>query len=320
MHFHSHSIDIVLATYNGESYISEQVSSIINMVGFEEYIGKIIICDDNSNDSTVNIIKSLVASEKLEILYNNNKHNYGPVKNFERGILHSTAEYIMLSDQDDVWDKYKLKKYIDTIASLDKDKPFLIFSDLEVVDEKLNVISPSFLAYQSIPFDWYLSLDNLLIQNTAPGCTMFFNKSLVKKALPLPPACIMHDWWLLIVAKILGEVYFIKEPLIKYRQHGKNQVGAKKLGFIKTAKSLKVSSNSAHQNLIKTIMQMNAFNTLFNNDIPQAIKIKIHAWNYCFLSKNYRIRALYTIFSKGLKKSSLVKTLGLYYLILMGNK
>ncbi|MBW5810718.1 glycosyltransferase family 2 protein [Yersinia kristensenii] len=320
MMFESPSIDIVLATYNGEKYISEQISSILNMNGFSDLIKKIIICDDNSNDRTLSIIESMVPSEKLIILKNKNKNNYGPVKNFERGILYSNAEFVMLSDQDDVWDANKLSIYLTAISSMDREKPILVFSDLEVVDAELNTLSSSFLAHQSIPPSWVSDINNILIQNAAPGCTMLFNRQLVEKALPLSENCIMHDWWLLLVAKQLGNVFFINNRLIKYRQHGKNQVGAKKNGLLQIICNFGKLKNIASKNLAKTIAQMNDFSSKFEYVLNDSTRGKILAWNQCYFGNSGLYKKIYLMKKFGLRKTSFIKTLGLYYLILFGKK
>lgn len=146
----NNSVDIVLATYNGEKYISEQITSILNMSGFNTYVNSIIICDDNSTDRTLEIIKAIVPSEKLCIIKNTTDRNLGPVSNFERGLLVSNSEYVMLSDQDDVWNNQKLLACMDAIKNCNEERPFLIFSDLEVVDRDLNLIAESF---QEVPIN-----------------------------------------------------------------------------------------------------------------------------------------------------------------------
>ncbi|MEC9650923.1 glycosyltransferase family 2 protein, partial [Escherichia marmotae] len=302
--------------YNGEKYISEQIKSILNMSGFDIYVNSIIVCDDNSTDRTLEIIKAIVPREKLCILKNATDRNLGPVKNFERGILASKSEYVMLSDQDDVWNNEKLLACMDARKKCNEEKSFLIFSDLEVVDRDLNLIAESFQEYQSIPYDWHKNINNLLIQNVAPGCTMFFNKKLISMALPLPDECIMHDWWLLLVATLHGEVYFLKDKLIKYRQHGNNQVGAKKNGLIEIAKDFYKLKQKAEKNLKETILQMNAFSEKFDENLPQNTKDKIKAWNKCFFGSD-NLFVIFSLMRKyDLRKSTLIKTVGLYYLML----
>ncbi|EPE9488029.1 glycosyltransferase family 2 protein [Yersinia proxima] len=310
------SVDIVLATYNGEEYISEQIRSILDMDGFNDVINQVIICDDNSKDRTLNIVKELIPSEKLTILTNDRGENYGPVKNFERGILSSTAEMVMLSDQDDYWEHNKLTAYLSKVSQLDRERPFLIFSDLKVVDSTLNTLSNSFLQYQSIPCDWFKNIDNLLIQNVAPGCTMLFNRKLISHALPLPENCVMHDWWLLLVAKATGDVEFIPDTYIKYRQHQRNQVGAKKNGLMNILWDFEKNKNKAKRNLFKTIKQMNSFKLNFHDVLSRSTNKKIDVWNACFLQRTNPLKKIYLLMSCNLKKSSFNKTLGLYYLVM----
>lgn len=81
----------------------------------------------------------------------------------------------------------------------------------------------------------------------------------------------------------MGKFYFLKDKLIKYRQHGNNQVGAKKNGFIEIAKDFYKLKQKAEKNLKETILQMNAFSEKFDENLPQNTKDKIKAWNKCFL-------------------------------------
>lgn len=320
MDLKSISIDIVLATYNGERYISEQIDSIMAMSGFDDVINKIIICDDRSKDGTLHIVKSKIPSEKLIILENYNNENLGVIKNFERGILCSTAEFVMLSDQDDVWNEEKLDKYVSELKKMDADNPLMIFSDLEVVDSKLKTLSKSFFDYQSTSISWGETLNNILIQNIAPGCTMLFNRQLINKAFPLPEYCVMHDWWLLLVAKQFGEVKCINEPLIKYRQHENNQVGAKRNNVIAIISDIKENIRKANKNLKRTIMQMNAFRDFYSDTISTEVLRKIEAWNYCYFGNGNIITKLCVLKKNSLKKSTMIKTIGTYFVLLWSHK
>ncbi len=67
----------------------------------------------------------------------------------------------------------------------------------------------------------------LLVQNFMTGCTMLVNRRLLDIALPIPKEALMHDWWLALCAAVFGHIGFIDKPLVKYRQHGGNEVGAK---------------------------------------------------------------------------------------------
>jgi hypothetical protein len=111
------------------------------------------------------------------------------------------------------------------------DKPLLVYSDLKVVDKDLNLIAPSFWKYQHID-PKRNKLNHLLVQNVITGCTMMINDKLKDMLITMPDDEIMHDWWLGLVGASFGELDFIKEPLVLYRQHGKNDTGAQKYGLM----------------------------------------------------------------------------------------
>ncbi|WP_283647904.1 glycosyltransferase family 2 protein [Hafnia paralvei] len=314
------SIDIVMATYNGALYVEEQLRSIIKMDGFEKYINKIIICDDRSTDKTIDIVMRTVPEEYLVILYNNEKYPFGPCKNFERGISYSKSDYVLLSDQDDFWESNKLLKLLSCVQSDNKAVPQLVFSDLKVVDKNLEVINSSFFDYQSIKLEWSHSLKNLLIQNIAPGCSMLINRTLINEAMPFPINCLMHDWWLILVCKLKGEVYSCQEPLVLYRQHGNNQVGAKSNSFLSLILSFKKNLDSSSYNLRKTIEQMTDFAKKFQSILSVDEKHYIHIWGECTNKNTSRLNRVRLAFKYRLRKSSLVKTLGLYLIIILGKK
>ncbi|GHA39821.1 glycosyltransferase family 2 protein [Photobacterium aphoticum] len=220
------NIDIVLATYNGEQFLEEQIQSIQNCVGYANRVSRLIVVDDGSTDQTKAIVERLQTDSKIE-WHLNQTGKKGAKNNFEFGLYITTAEYIMLSDQDDVWQSQRIEDSFHQISSLAQSKPALVFSDKEVVDESLNTISDSFFAFRGMATDWHTSLEQLIQQNVASGCTMMFNRALLEQALPIAEDAFMHDWWLILVARVTGEVRFIEKPLIRYRQHDFNTIGAK---------------------------------------------------------------------------------------------
>ena len=105
-------IDILMATYNGEKYIVEQIDSIINQT-YKNW--NLLIRDDNSTDRTLEIIKNYQKKDARIRILDNNKVNLGIVKNFEKLLKISESELIMFSDQDDIWKKGKIKTSENTI-------------------------------------------------------------------------------------------------------------------------------------------------------------------------------------------------------------
>jgi hypothetical protein len=142
----------------------------------------------------------------------------------------SRGDYVMFSDADDVWLPHKIAATYAEMRRLEtqwgKETPLLVHSDLSVVDSHLNLIHASFWSYSKRSPDSVKYLNRLVLQNSVTGCAVMVNRSLLGKALQMPPEAIMHDWWLALVAAALGHIGVIDEPLLLYRQHGSNVLGA----------------------------------------------------------------------------------------------
>lgn len=216
-------VDILLATYNGEKYLREQIDSILNQT-YPHF--NLIIRDDGSTDKTLEIIKSY-GDPRIKLIVNG--VNGGVVNNFSSLLQSSFAPYVLLADQDDVWESDKVERMLICAQAFDEGKPLLVHHDMQVVDSKLNVISPSFWRFSKFN-PQATTLNRLLMQNNVTGAACLINHALVEKALPIPKEALMHDHWLALIAAAFGEIIPVKETLVKYRQHGKNQLGAKKQG------------------------------------------------------------------------------------------
>lgn len=224
-------VDILLATYNGSKYLSEQIDSILEQTHRNF---RILVSDDGSSDDTLSILlryKELLG-EKLVILPNP-AVGQGVIRNFENlmraSLSDGLAPWSVFSDQDDVWLPGKIAASLKEMIRIESGDggsvPCLVHSDLTVVDANLKVLSPLFSRYQLMDPAQCTPL-SLLSVNQVTGCTMMVNRALLKMALPLPTETIMHDWWCGLISSS-GRRFFIETPLILYRQHGSNQVGAK---------------------------------------------------------------------------------------------
>lgn len=225
-------IDVLLATYNGEKYIAEQIDSILNQT-YKNI--NLIISDDCSTDNTSNILKEYAEKDE-RITLHLQENNLGVVKNIEFLLQQVSCEYFMLSDQDDVWLEEKIEKSLETIK---KEDAILVFGDLEVVDENLNTIHQSFGDFMLLnnKIYKYINTNQLnYIYNCVTGCTVIAKKDLVEKIIPLPTISkhLIHDHWIGLIASFNGKTAYIKEKYIKYRQHGNNEVGAKKISHTLT--------------------------------------------------------------------------------------
>jgi glycosyltransferase involved in cell wall biosynthesis len=210
---------IVLATYNGEKYLVDFLDS-LRAQSYQNF--DIVVSDDCSTDNTISIIESFHG--KLNISISRNQMNIGPSLNFSRAMETATGNFIAFADQDDVWQSNKLMSMVELIKALDNEQPALVFSDLEIVDEKLNTISDSFFASKKSSACRHIG--DFIISNHIPGCSMLINQPLRKLGLPVPSEFKMHDWWFAMVAAAFGTIRFLDKPMVRYRQHGGNAIGA----------------------------------------------------------------------------------------------
>ena len=229
-------IVILLSAYNGEDYLAEQLDSLLKQT-YTNFI--IIIRDDGSTDGTENIISSYVLKNHGKIFkLSGIRSNLGASSSFSMLINYAVKEkntlgisrlYVMLCDQDDIWIEEKLEIQISEMLYAEQkspDSPILIHSDLKVVDQCKSLIAESFIKYQGLEIKRN-KFTNLVISNLVTGCTTLFNEELAQMALPVPDGAIMHDWWLALTASAFGQVIFIDTPLVEYRQHANNTIGAK---------------------------------------------------------------------------------------------
>jgi hypothetical protein len=137
--------------------------------------------------------------------------------------------YMMFADQDDIWIPQKAEYEFQRLLQIERREssliPALVHSDLEVIDRHGKCIAESFIAYQGLKIDRG-NLVNLALSNLVTGCTAVINEELANKALPIPNDAIMHDWWLAVTAAAFGAREFIDQPLVRYRQHDANAIGA----------------------------------------------------------------------------------------------
>lgn len=210
-------ISIALATYNGERFLCEQLDSLYRQT-YQNI--EIIVGDDCSSDGTIKILQEY--KRKYGLYYFVNKKNLGYIKNFEIILSKCTGEYIALSDQDDVWKENKLEVLLNNIGNID-----LICSDAALINEKREIISSSLKEYQDIRVWNSNQFEHLLFDNFITGCTTLFRRNILGDIVFLSEG-IPHDWWLGILASMRAGIRYLKEPLVLYRQHESNSIGAKK--------------------------------------------------------------------------------------------
>ena len=220
-------IDILMATYNSEKYIRQQIESILNQT-YTNF--RLIISDDCSKDSTREILKEYSQKDDRIVIFYQEK-NLGYVGNFEFLLSKVQDNIYMFSDHDDVWLPTKVEKSYQKLQETNAD---LVFTDLEIVDKDLKTIYPSFNDYMKLSRKIKKFKSDYRLQylyNCITGCTLMAKKKFFDKILPLPrdSKYVIHDYWIGLVYALYGKVEYLDEQTIKYRQHGDNQVGTDKI-------------------------------------------------------------------------------------------
>lgn len=280
-------ISVAMCTFNGEKYIKEQIESIINQSCMPD---EIVICDDCSKDNTVNIIKEILDNWSGNVNLVENEKNLGYRKNFEKAISLCKGDIIFLSDQDDVWNKNKIKIMSKVLNA--SSNAILAFHDVEVVDENLNLIKKSF--WKLLRFDYQKFLQNdfrrIFEGNVVQGSACAFRKELFYYAKPFPEAAI-HDEWLGLVALAKGNIIPVNKSLAKYRQSGNNAIGAGSVSLLK--KITKLITNLHDQNiklvneLIRRQEVLNCFYTRFWRETLIICKVYKKYLDFHSLRLNY---------------------------------
>jgi glycosyltransferase involved in cell wall biosynthesis len=223
-------VDILLATYNGGKFLGKQLDSLAKQ-SYQNW--HLIIRDDGSSDQTLRLLNEFRGQHVSRVnIINDGKGSLGASQNFSELLSHSRSDYITFCDQDDVWLPHKIELSLQNVLELErahgKNTPVLVYSDLQVVDEKLNLINNSFWQHQHINPDQGQAWNRLLIDNVVTGCASMFNRSLLVVASPVPKEAILHDWWFALAASLFGVMKPINQPTILYRQHISNVRGASK--------------------------------------------------------------------------------------------
>lgn len=220
-----------MCTYQGSRHIRAQMESILAQTRLPN---EVVVCDDGSSDGTVEILRSYSLTAPFAVRITENSHTLGVAQNFEKAVCLCSGDIVVLSDQDDVWREDKLAR----IEEMFLESPEIggVFSDALVVDE--NLIPMGYTMWEHVHFTKEDqarvlrgdALDVLLKSNRVTGAALAFRLSLRDDVLPIPRLW-MHDAWIALLIAAVSKLSIIDEPLIRYRQHAENQIGARKKGI-----------------------------------------------------------------------------------------
>lgn len=303
--FETTKIAILLATYNGEKYISEQIESILKQ-SYDNW--DLYIHDDGSNDGTLEIIKKYQEKYPRKIYVLESQKVGSAKNNFFYLMRNVKAPYYMFCDQDDVWVSNKIELTIERMKDNEKGKkntPILIFSDLKVVDKNLKTISSKMSKYQNLNM-YYTDIYHLMLQNIVTGCTCMINDRCKELALECKKVetVIMHDWWCGLIASYFGKIDYIDTPLILYRQHTNNSVGAKNVRDVKYILYKVRDYTNVRKSIQSTQKQIACFEKTF--DTRDKILME-----YSVLSEQKKLKRICFFIRNNIWKKGLIRNIGL---------
>lgn len=298
-------VDILLATFQGEAYLREQLDSIFRQT-HQQF--RLIIRDDCSSDQTPFILKEYQEKHPEKVVILPSDERLGVKSNFSRLLSHSTADYVCFADQDDVWLPTKIEMTLNALLNLEIDNtkhcPILVHTDLQVVNEQLKPLHPSYWVYSNIFPEKSRTLNRLLVQNVITGCTVMINRSLAKLIQTVPPETIMHDWWMGLVASCFGLVREIPHATMLYRQHGRNTLGAKRFGSIRHLKEGASKLTKGNEN---KRVQAIVFYERYKGKLPQSHESLLE--RYINMGAIPWWKSRYYIFRHGLFKNGILRNL-----------
>ena len=208
----NNKVCVLMSTYNGEKYVKRQIETLLYQ---KEVDISIVIRDDGSSDSTVDVIKK-IESPRITIIEG---ENLGFAQSFWNILkIVDGYDYYAFCDQDDIWCNNKLIEAIKKIR--DYNMPALYTSDVIAVDSKENIIKKNAFGVQGV-----INYKESLIKSILPGCTFVFNKQLKKELCKYDGYLISHDWITYAIANLLGIVIFDRNSYIYYRIHDNNTIG-----------------------------------------------------------------------------------------------
>jgi glycosyltransferase involved in cell wall biosynthesis len=233
---------VAMCTYNGARYLGEQLESLAAQTRLPD---ELVLFDDGSVDDTVALIEKFAVSSPFAVRLEVNKVNLGSTRNFEKAIRECKGDVIALADQDDVW----LPQKLETLDAEFQRSPDvgLVFSDAEVVDDNLRPLGERL--WNSVGFDetrrHKLKTDRrmevLLPGWTVTGATLAFRSKFRPLVVPIPDDLpVIHDGWIAAVVGAVADVAFIEEPLVLYRQHAQQQIGAPNLATLTQTKKVDI--------------------------------------------------------------------------------
>ena len=306
------SLDVLLPTYQGAEYLPKQLDSILaqSRPGL-----RILVRDDGSSDATPAVLADYAVRHPGIVWIDNRRPRLGVCASFAALLERSDADYVFFCDQDDMSLPGRLNRMLDGMRELTAVRGGHAAFGPQRPRGRRCVAAPSspvVLPYQYLDPVRGGTLPRLLVQNVVTGCAAMINRVLARRAVPIPPEAVMHDWWLALVAAAVGRIGWLAEPTILYRQHQANRVGAKRWGpgyVLRHALSL-FAEDGAGTRLRDGQRQAAALAAHLGPDMPEVLRRTVMA--YANLSSHNALARRILLLRHGIRKIGWARNLGMW--------
>ncbi len=296
-------VNILLSTYNGERFLADQIRSIQEQT-FSDWT--LLIRDDGSTDQTRQIIEEFVREdERIRFINPDDMTNVGVVKSFHALVKYEQADFYFFSDQDDVWLPEKMQMCLDEADLYPSQEPLMVYTDLTIVNQDLEVLAESMIRSQSHHANTELVQE--LTENTVTGGVAMFNYALAHMWKD-SDQIVMHDWYLALLATALGKLVYIDSPGELYRQHGNNVLGSR--NYMKLLKKWLRLSN--HWELIKKSQKQAKL--LLQNELSEQSLDMVKAY-VTILDQTFFTR-IHLVKKYGFRKNKMLYSIVFWFLII----
>ena len=263
------TIQVLMACYNGQRFLPQQLESLRCQ---DDPCFTVLMQDDGSTDDTPALLAEAAEDPRFLLAAESGMH-HGAIGNFLSLIGHCTADYAALCDQDDQWSPQRLSRcraaMEEAEARYGADTPLLVHSDARLVDETGAALQESFFRHQG----WdpgAVTLPRLLVQNNVTGCTLMMNAPLYRLVARYGKAesMHMHDWFIALTAAAFGKIVFVDKPLINYRQHSVNVMGASRRSLVQRGAAALGQRQKGKDRIALTYTHTEAFRQAYGDALP----------------------------------------------------
>ena len=299
---------ILLAVYNGEAFLPAQLAS-LSAQSFSDF--SVLYQDDGSSDGSPALLSAWAEKDPRFRPGADQGRRLGARGNFFSLLRQADADRIFLCDQDDFWEPDKLETMLAAFdaAAADPALPLLVHSDACVTDAEGQILASSFFRLQGWDPE-AVHLDRLLVQNNATGCMMLLSRPLADLVVRFgdPEKMFMHDWFIALTAASFGRVVFVPRPLVRYRQHGGNAIGASRASLPRRALKALRAGDRARARIALTYSHSRSFLEAFGSALPEESARLVRA--YLATESLPKLRRLAAVRGLGCRMQSPVTRLG----------